>query len=262
MASPVKYADSSESFQRAGSTRQSVSSLPRTFAVHAKPILVKTACSSSSREHLQSSTSLSSTGYESNSSPSIVSKRNSLITTPSHDLSSSSSCDERQRLKSWVGDESGLGTIASSFSSDDVFDLSRENSSSVRSKASINDGKFTVQTTSFPERTVANLARETPLFRRKYPFGSTSSTGFQVTPVQRSTILVQKQVPEADEPSALSAGPRKPPRTFEHDLGYHSFSKSIEAKTSSSSSNSESPTFDLGEFFQRSSNDSSCNARA
>jgi hypothetical protein len=121
MAAAVNYADSYDSstsnhLNRTGSTRQYVSSLQRTLAVHAKPVLVKTTCNVlkhnspitydnnhelfQSSKRLHSSTSLSSTGYDSNSSPSILSKRNSLITTNSHDLSSSS--DERQRLKPWV----------------------------------------------------------------------------------------------------------------------------------------------------------------
>jgi len=124
MAAAVNYADSyeplptSNQLNRIGSTRQYVSSLQRTSAVHAKPILVKTTSNVlkenpspsitydinnelfQSSRRLQSSASLSSTGYDSNSSPSIISKRNSLITTHSNDLSSSS--DERQRLKPWV----------------------------------------------------------------------------------------------------------------------------------------------------------------
>lgn len=93
MAAAVNYADSYDSssrLNRRGSTRQYVSS---TVAVHAKPVLVK-------RDNHQSSTSLSSTGYDSNSSPSILSKRNSLITNHSHDFSSSS--DERYKSKPWV----------------------------------------------------------------------------------------------------------------------------------------------------------------
>ncbi len=113
MAAAVNYADSyeplptSNQLNRIGSTRQYVSSLQRTSAVHAKPILVKTTSNVlkenpsitydinnelfQSSRRLQSSASLSS---------SIISKRNSLITTHSNDLSSSS--DERQRLKPWV----------------------------------------------------------------------------------------------------------------------------------------------------------------
>ena len=122
MAAAVNYADSFESsptsnhLDRVGSTRQYVSSLQRTLAVHAKPVLVKTTCNAlkynspvtydnntelfHSSKRLHSSTSLSSTGYDSNSSPSILSKRNSLITNHSNDLSSSS--DDRQRSKPWV----------------------------------------------------------------------------------------------------------------------------------------------------------------
>jgi len=117
MAAAINYADSYESsprldhLNRIGSYRQYVSSLQRTLAVHAKPILVKTTYNTlkhnspiiyddNNKELFQSSTSLSSTGYDSNSSPSIISKRNSLITNPSHDFSSSS--DERYKTKSWV----------------------------------------------------------------------------------------------------------------------------------------------------------------
>jgi len=118
MAAAVNYADSYESsstsnhLNRIGSTRQYVSSLQRTLAVHAKPVLVKTTCNplkhhssiiyddNNNKELFQSSTSLSSTGYDSNSSPSIISKRNSLIINNSHEFSSSS--DERYKSKPWV----------------------------------------------------------------------------------------------------------------------------------------------------------------
>ena len=119
MAAAVNYADSYESsptssqLNRIGSTRQYVSSLQRTLAVHAKPVLVKTTynalddhtpvipdqCTQLSKR-IYSSTSLSSTGYDSNSSPSILSKRNSLITNHSQEFSISS--DEKQKTKPWV----------------------------------------------------------------------------------------------------------------------------------------------------------------
>lgn len=122
MAAAVNYADSYESspttnhLSRVGSTRQYVSTLQPTVAVHAKPILVKTTCNVMrhnpaisddtnsdlfrSPRMLHSRASLSSTGYDSNSSPSIVSKRNSLVTDRSNDQSLS--IDERQSLKPWV----------------------------------------------------------------------------------------------------------------------------------------------------------------
>jgi len=120
MDAAVNYADSYESssnqFNRMGSTRQYVSSLQRPLAVQAKPILVKTTCNViksdppmiydsnhelfQSSKRLHSSTSLSSTGYDSNSSPSVISKRNSLITNHSQEFSSSS--EDRQRIKPWV----------------------------------------------------------------------------------------------------------------------------------------------------------------
>ena len=134
MATAVNYADSYESsstsnhFSRLDSTRQCASNLQRTLAVHAKPVLVKTTRNIlkhnaakkdennntsnnnnnnnnnnnlfPSSSSLHSSPSLSSTGYDSNSSPSMISIRNSLITNPSSDLSLSS--NECQPLKSWV----------------------------------------------------------------------------------------------------------------------------------------------------------------
>ncbi|CAF5119901.1 unnamed protein product, partial [Rotaria magnacalcarata] len=146
MAAAVNYADSYESsstsnhLNRMGSTRQYVSNLQRTLAVHAKPVLVKTTCNvikhnptiaydnnnnklfQSSRS-LHSTTSLTSTGYDSNSSPSILSKRNSLVTDRSNDHSLSN--DEHQSLKPWALYESGVDTPvtnANSYSSDEVFD--------------------------------------------------------------------------------------------------------------------------------------------
>jgi hypothetical protein len=136
MSSAVNYTDSYDSslsshLNRTGSSRQYVSSLQHTLAVHAKPILVTTTipvtCNVLKRNQpiisnekyppiqpsrrLHSSTSLSSTGYDSNSSPSIKSKRNSIATNNSNDFiihstcsssSSSSSSDEQQLSKPWV----------------------------------------------------------------------------------------------------------------------------------------------------------------
>jgi hypothetical protein len=113
MDAAVNYPESYESSlsNRIGSTSQYVANLPRPLPVQAKPVLVKTTCNVmksdppmiydsnhelfQSSKRLHSSTSLSSTGYDSNSSPSIISKRNSLIT-------NSSSSEERQRTKPWV----------------------------------------------------------------------------------------------------------------------------------------------------------------
>jgi hypothetical protein len=136
MSAAVNYTDSydpSSPLNRSGSTRQYVSSLQRTLAVHAKPILVTNTtpiCNTIKHpqptisnetydttkqlfqpsRRLYSSTSLSSTGYDSNSSPSIKSKRNSVATNNSNDFiipstyssSSSSSNDEQQQSKPWV----------------------------------------------------------------------------------------------------------------------------------------------------------------
>lgn len=137
MSSAVNYTDSydsslSTSLNRTGSSRHYVSSLQHTLAVHAKPVLVPmpVTCNVLKRNQpmisnetyppvqtsrrLHSSTSLSSTGYDSNSSPSIKSQRNSIATNNSNDFiihstcsssSSSSSSDEQhqqQSLKPWV----------------------------------------------------------------------------------------------------------------------------------------------------------------
>ncbi len=137
MSAAIDYNDSYDSstsnrLNRTGSSRPYVSNLQRTVGVHAKPILVTTtynplksnppAISNETYETLQpsrrlhSSTSLSSTGYDSNSSPSIKSKRNSIATNNSTDFlvhstyssssSSSPSSDEQQQQqqssKSWV----------------------------------------------------------------------------------------------------------------------------------------------------------------
>jgi hypothetical protein len=82
--------------------------------VNAKPVLVRTShtklvvsdhtnhlCLSSLSNCLHSTASLSSTGYESNSSTSMTSKRDSLTNNHSRDLSLSSN-DEGQRWKSSV----------------------------------------------------------------------------------------------------------------------------------------------------------------
>jgi hypothetical protein len=139
MSSTVNYTDSYDSslssyLNRTGSSRQYVSSLQHTLAVHAKPVVLTTpiTCNVLKRNQpiisnekypsiqtsrrLHSSTSLSSTGYDSNSSPSIKSKRNSVATNNSNDFiihstcsssssSSSSSSDEQpqqQTSKPWV----------------------------------------------------------------------------------------------------------------------------------------------------------------
>lgn len=108
MAAAVNYAESyeSSSANRTMNIQSDVSNFSRTSAVHAKPILVKTTYQIptndvdnhelfQSSKRLHSSTSLSSTGYDSNSSSSIVSKRNSLIT-------NSSSNEDKHQLKPWV----------------------------------------------------------------------------------------------------------------------------------------------------------------
>lgn len=108
MAAAVNYAESYESSptNRMINIQSDVSNFSRTSAVHAKPVLVKTTYQIplndednhelfQSSKRLHSSTSLSSTGYDSNSSSSIVSKRNSLMI-------NSSSSEDKHQLKPWV----------------------------------------------------------------------------------------------------------------------------------------------------------------
>lgn len=141
MEAAVNYTDSydtltSNHLKRTGSTRQYAASLQRPLVMDAKPVFItakvadppKRTLSTVSNElydsaipslrvsgRIHSSTSLSSTGYDSNSSPSIKSNRNSVATTNSNDFiahstsssssaSLSSSSDEQQRKagKPWV----------------------------------------------------------------------------------------------------------------------------------------------------------------
>lgn len=128
MASVVNYAESYENPPTTlAQTRQYVSNLQKILAVHAKPILVQTTSNHveeeppmifESSKRILSIASLSSTGYDSNSSPSMKSNRNSVATTNSQDFllesacsssPSTSSIDEHQQpssslqtLKPWV----------------------------------------------------------------------------------------------------------------------------------------------------------------
>ena len=122
-------------------------------------------------------------------------------------------------------------------------------SPSIGSSSSSSSAKFVVQTTSFPESTTTI---ETPSLRRKHPLSSTNSTGFQVQHGSSiyKPVVVQKQVidreesplPIVDNPLFQQKPPRKPPRTFQHENRYD------QKVPSSSSSASDSPTFDLGKF--------------
>jgi hypothetical protein len=108
----------------------------------------------------------------------------------------------------------------------------------------------------------------TPLRNRKYPLTSTNSTGFQVINLNNeqvqmtnfTPIIEQKQINEREEsplpvvenPIYNQMPPKKPPRTFEQENKDDCITKTIDQKVpSSSSSNSNSPTFDLGmkDFF-------------
>ncbi|CAF3829423.1 unnamed protein product [Rotaria sp. Silwood1] len=172
MSAVINYTDSydsltSNSLNRTGSSRQYVSSFQSTPDVHTKPVhLTTTTCKllkdnqsvisnetynmlkSSRRVH--SSTSLSSTGYDSNSSPSIKSKRYSIATNNSNDLiiqstysssssssssSPSSSSNKRQQQKKqlskpWIQYQSNTinPSIFTSNDNDDIFESSNESS--------------------------------------------------------------------------------------------------------------------------------------
>jgi hypothetical protein len=131
-------------------------------------------------------------------------------------------------------------------------------SPSISSTSSSSSAKIVVQTTSFPESTT-NIHIETPSLRKKHLLSSTSSTGFQT--YQGSSmykpVVVQKQIndrepsplPIVENPLFQQSPPRKPPRTFQHENRYDYSSKTIhQTVPSSSSSTSDSPTFDLGKF--------------
>ena len=138
----------------------------------------------------------------------------------------------------------------------------------------IHTSSFIVQTTSFPEKTSEKTDRKirrwnnvhtdrtevinTPIKGRKYPLTSTSSTGFQVMDLtnppeisssttrtgekQRST-REESPMPMVENPIYGPLPPKKPPRTFEDERTV----KQIDQKVpSSSSSSTNSPTFDLG----------------
>jgi len=149
-------------------------------------------------------------------------------------------------------------------------------------KKMITNSSYIVQTTSFPDSTDGTIDKKirrwnnistdrsetiNPLNKsRKYPLTSTSSTGFQVMnlPNQQqqqqksitfSPIVEQEQgnereespLPLATTPLVKHLPPRKPPRTFENEHKYTRVTKTNDQKVpSSSSSNSNSPTFDPG----------------
>jgi len=145
-------------------------------------------------------------------------------------------------------------------------------------KKQTNNSSYIVQTTSFPDHTTEKPDRKirrwnnvhadrvdvvnTPIKPRKYPLTSTISTGFQVNNDQQQSqmkiftpIIEQKQINEREEsplpvvenPIYNQLPPKKPPRTFEHESTDDSITKSNDQKVpSSSSSNSNSPTFDIG----------------
>ncbi len=97
---------------------------------------------------------------------------------------------------------------------------------------------------------------------RKYPLASTTSTGFQVVnfnnelPVTSFTpIIEQKPINEREEsslpvvenPIYNQLPPKKPPRTFKQEGKDDPIIKATDQKIpSSSSSNSNSPIFDIG----------------
>lgn len=136
---------------------------------------------------------------------------------------------------------------------------------------------FTLQTTTFPERVEEKTDRKirrrknvypdrieapnTPMRTRKYPLTSTNSTGFQVQdstdrpPINTFPVTTERKSMNEREENSLSAmesphysplPPKKPPRTFQAE---HSIKTADQKVPSSTSSNSSSPTFDLGKFF-------------
>lgn len=143
---------------------------------------------------------------------------------------------------------------------------------SMNLKKPSNGTVFTLQTTTFPERTEEKTDRKirrrknvypdrveapnTPLRTRRYPLQSMNSTGFQVQnlvdrpPIHTFTAISPEKVTNEHESVAKSSRysplpPKKPPRTFEAEQQV----KIIDQKVpSSTSSNSSSPTFDLGKF--------------
>ena len=138
-------------------------------------------------------------------------------------------------------------------------------SPSISSTSSSTSAKFVVQTTSFPnsttnDRNIPPIDRiGTSSLSRQHTTSSTGSTGFLTQ--QRSSaykpVVVQKQLNDREEsplsivdnPLFQQFPPRKPPRTFQHENRYDYSSKTIDQKVpSSSSSASDSPTFDLGKF--------------
>lgn len=139
-------------------------------------------------------------------------------------------------------------------------------------KSNHNNTSYTVQTTSFPDKTNEKSDRRirrwnhvhadrielvnTPVRLRKYPIVSTSSTGFQMneqeeeelqlktfTPILDKKLSNERQespLPMVENPIYAQLPPKKPPRTFQHEK------KNDQKVPSSSSSNSNSPTFDIG----------------
>ncbi|CAF4935272.1 unnamed protein product, partial [Rotaria socialis] len=170
MSALMNYADSydsltSSSLSRTGSSRHYVSNLQNTLDIHTEPVIMTTSTQTNllhdnqptisnetygslkASRRVHSSTSLSSTGYDSNSSPSIKSKRNSIATNNSNDCIMHSTCSsssssspsslsrhkqeqEQQLSKPWIPYESN--TINPSFSisphNDDAFESFNESS--------------------------------------------------------------------------------------------------------------------------------------
>jgi hypothetical protein len=139
----------------------------------------------------------------------------------------------------------------------------------VSSKKPTSTSSFIVQTTSFPEKTNEKFDRrirrwnnihvdrtdgiDVPMRPRRYPLTSTSSTGFQVltsnnetprssfTPMDEQKPINDREespLPVVETPVYPPLPPKKPPRTFE--------AEHQKVPSSSSSNNSNSPTFDLG----------------
>lgn len=136
---------------------------------------------------------------------------------------------------------------------------------SLVTKQPVNNSSFTLQTTTFPEKTNREIRRGNNVYARrieipstpkrpsKYPLTPRTSTGFQVSNINQlqSSINGQKAIEEHEDipvsmvenPLYDKLPPKKPPRTFQHKVQRQRADQKV---PSSSSSNSNSPTLDLG----------------
>lgn len=168
--------------------------------------------------------------------------------------------DQPPRVPSIIRRESIPNSISSSQSTRDSID----------GRKAINGTVFTLQTTTFPSRNDEKSDRKirrrknvypdrvepsnTPLRTRRYPLTSTNSTGFQIqNEINQSSINTFTAVIEQNQdenaltrrpnPNYSPLPPKKPPRTFQTEDQVKTTDQKV---PSSTSSNNNSPTFDLG----------------